>query len=60
MGSGTIHAVAEEQGGGGRETPSHGNAHPLSKANRLSNDLIQCARSISNTHHTVTSTEEDE
>lgn len=32
----------------------------LPKANRLSNDLIQCARSFGDAHHAVSRTEEDE
>lgn len=32
----------------------------LPKANRLSNDLIHCARGFGSTHHTVSHTEEDE
>lgn len=39
---------------------SHVNAQTLSKANKLSYDLIQCAQIVRITRYTVSCTEEDE
>lgn len=38
----------------------HVNAQTLSKPDKLSNDLIQCALIVRNTRYTVSCTEEDE